>query len=341
MVGRAGRCGERCVRQSDRSLGAGSRHVRILERIRHGKNDVDGICAKRVAGTRVFGLIPTNTKWLSRPRRVDCSNLRESCLRGRRHAASRASSIRVFAGAVANTLRESSEGRVAASTRSGDGVGCHPARTDCNHCGARTLHRHRRRRHGLRTLFNLTWVLDMMGALPIAAFVLAVSVGLRRTQMIPQWLSWGGIAVAVLLALRSTTWARDGFWSPTGEYLLHRDSAGTSVDSDHEHRSSSKGDLTDRSARGTGDVGTSHVLRRHDTVIRDVTGHHGGSPDRVVMATTLSTTGASAWMARGVGGRTAHVPPVWPRMVRRERGIPRAGGSHPRTSCEEPLAAQE
>ena len=38
--------------------------------------------------------------------------------------------------------------------------------------------------------------------------------------MIPQWLSWGGVVVAVLLALRSTTWARDGFWSPTGEYLF-------------------------------------------------------------------------------------------------------------------------
>ena len=38
--------------------------------------------------------------------------------------------------------------------------------------------------------------------------------------MIPQWLSCGGVVVSVLLALRSTTWARDGFWSPTGEYLF-------------------------------------------------------------------------------------------------------------------------
>ena len=126
-----------------------------------------------------------------------------------------------FAGAVANTLRESSEGRVAATAIAAGtawvviqlvltGVTAalaHSIATDADAAG-------------VRTLFNLTWVLDMMGALPIAAFVLAVSVGLRRTQMIPQWLSWGGIAVAVLLALRSTTWARDGFWSPTGEYLF-------------------------------------------------------------------------------------------------------------------------
>ena len=35
---------------------------------------------------------------------------------------------------------------------------------------------------GVRALFNLSLVLDMLGALPIAATVLAVSVGLRRTR---------------------------------------------------------------------------------------------------------------------------------------------------------------
>ena len=34
------------------------------------------------------------------------------------------------------------------SNCSGNGVGCHSARTNRNHRGARTLHRHRRRRHG-------------------------------------------------------------------------------------------------------------------------------------------------------------------------------------------------
>ena len=127
----------------------------------------------------------------------------------------------MFAGAVANTLRESSEGRVAATALAAGTAWvviqlvltaitaalAHSIATDADATG-------------IRPLFNLSWVLDMMGALPIAAFVLAVSVGLRRTQMIPQWLSWGGVVVALLLALRSTTWARDGFWSPTGEYLF-------------------------------------------------------------------------------------------------------------------------
>jgi hypothetical protein len=38
--------------------------------------------------------------------------------------------------------------------------------------------------------------------------------------MIPAWLSAAGIGVAALFILRSTNWATDGFWSPTGEYLF-------------------------------------------------------------------------------------------------------------------------
>ena len=38
--------------------------------------------------------------------------------------------------------------------------------------------------------------------------------------MIPDWLSWAGIGVALLFGLRLTNWASDGFWSPTGEYLF-------------------------------------------------------------------------------------------------------------------------
>ena len=38
--------------------------------------------------------------------------------------------------------------------------------------------------------------------------------------MIPGWLSWAAIGVAVLFGLRITNWASDGFWSPTGGYLF-------------------------------------------------------------------------------------------------------------------------
>lgn len=126
-----------------------------------------------------------------------------------------------FAGAVANTLRERGEGRVAA-TAIATGAAWAAIQLVLTAIGAALAHSVATDGDatGVRALFTLSWVLDMLAALPIAVFVLAVSVGLRRTQLIPQWLSWGGVVVAVLLALRSTTWARDGFWSPTGEYLF-------------------------------------------------------------------------------------------------------------------------
>jgi hypothetical protein len=72
----------------------------------------------------------------------------------------------------------------------------------------------------VHALFNLTWALDVVAAIPSAVFFLAASLGLMRTRMIPAWLSWAGIGVAALFILRSTNWARDGFWSPTGEYVF-------------------------------------------------------------------------------------------------------------------------
>lgn len=126
-----------------------------------------------------------------------------------------------FAAAIANTLRERGEGRVAATVLAAAAAWV-PIQLVLTAIGAALAHSIAADGDAavVRALFSLSWVLDMLGALPIAVFALATSIGLRRTQMTPEWLSWGGIAVAVLLALRSTTWARDGFWSPTGEYLF-------------------------------------------------------------------------------------------------------------------------
>lgn len=126
-----------------------------------------------------------------------------------------------FAGSIANTLRERGQGRVAATLIAAasafaavqlvlTGIGAALAHSIAADGDAAVV----------RALFNLSWVLDMLAALPSAAFVLTAAVGLRRTQAIPGWLSWAGIAVAGLFVLRSTTWARDGFWSPTGDYLF-------------------------------------------------------------------------------------------------------------------------
>lgn len=126
-----------------------------------------------------------------------------------------------FAAAIANMLRESGEGRAAATAIAGatafvtlqlvlTGIGASLAYSIAG-AGDEGV---------VKALFDLQWLLDMFAALPVALFVLASSVGFMRTRAVPSWLSWAGIVVAALFLLRATTWAKDGFWSPTGEYLF-------------------------------------------------------------------------------------------------------------------------
>ena len=125
-----------------------------------------------------------------------------------------------FGGALANTLRNRGEGRVAATI-----VGAVAAFVSVQlvNTAVNAILAHSVARAGdegvAQALFNLQWGLDVVAAIPSAVFFLAASVGLMRTSMIPAWLSWGGIAVAALFILRSTNWAREG-WSPTGEYVF-------------------------------------------------------------------------------------------------------------------------
>jgi hypothetical protein len=126
-----------------------------------------------------------------------------------------------FVAAVANSLRERGEGRVAATLVGAVAafVGVQLVATALNDVLAFSV-----ARAGepavTKALFDLTWTLDVLAAVPSAVFFLAASVGLRRTGMIPDWLGWAGIGVAGLFVLRVTNWASDGFWSPTGEYLF-------------------------------------------------------------------------------------------------------------------------
>jgi len=71
-----------------------------------------------------------------------------------------------------------------------------------------------------KAFFDLQWTLDVLAAVPALVFFLAVGIGLLRTGMAPRWLALAALGIAVLFALRTTNWAGDGFWSPTGEYLF-------------------------------------------------------------------------------------------------------------------------
>ena len=126
-----------------------------------------------------------------------------------------------FAGTLANNLRERGEGRVAATV-----IGAVATFTAIQFVGTalNAVLAYSVAGSGeagvTKALFDLTWALDVLAAVPSAVFFLAASVGLRRTAMIPGWLSWAAIGVALLFGLRITNWASDGFWSPTGEYLM-------------------------------------------------------------------------------------------------------------------------
>ena len=126
-----------------------------------------------------------------------------------------------FGGALANTLRNRGEGRVAATIVGAVAVFVSIQLTTT---ALNAMLAHSVAGSGdegvTQALFGLTWGLDVVAAIPSAVFFLTASVGLKRTGMIPAWLTWGGVAVAALFILRSTNWAREGFWSPTGEYLF-------------------------------------------------------------------------------------------------------------------------
>ncbi len=126
-----------------------------------------------------------------------------------------------FAAAIANTLRDSGEGRVGATVIAGATafVSLQLALTGMAASLAYSV------AGGgdpgvTKALFDLQWVLDMFAALPAAVFVLSSSVGFMRTRAVPAWLCWVGLGLAALFLLRTTNWARDGFWSPTGEYIF-------------------------------------------------------------------------------------------------------------------------
>lgn len=126
-----------------------------------------------------------------------------------------------FAAAIANTLREGGEGRVGATVIAGatafvtlqlalTGIAASLAYSVAGGGDPGVT----------KALFDFQWVLDMFAALPAAVFVLSSSVGFMRTRAVPAWLCWAGVGLAALFLLRTTNWARDGFWSPTGEYIF-------------------------------------------------------------------------------------------------------------------------
>jgi hypothetical protein len=125
-----------------------------------------------------------------------------------------------FAGAVANVLRDGGEGRLGATTVAIAGaiVGLQFGVQALSESLAMNV-AEAGDEGVLQALNTMSWTGDAFGAFLIAGFIGAATVGLVRTGIVARWFAWFGLIATVLVGLRGTTLASDGFWSPSGGYL--------------------------------------------------------------------------------------------------------------------------
>jgi hypothetical protein len=67
-------------------------------------------------------------------------------------------------------------------------------------------------------LNDLTWALLVLSSFPVAMVIMSGSFGLWRAGILSGRGFALGVTAMVLLLLRATTWADDGFWAPDGAY---------------------------------------------------------------------------------------------------------------------------
>jgi hypothetical protein len=67
-------------------------------------------------------------------------------------------------------------------------------------------------------LNDLTWVLVVLTAFPVGMLIMSGSFGLWRVGILSNRGFALGVTAMVVVLLRATTWASDGFWAPDGAY---------------------------------------------------------------------------------------------------------------------------
>jgi hypothetical protein len=67
-------------------------------------------------------------------------------------------------------------------------------------------------------LNDLTWVLVVLTAFPVGMLIMSSSFGLWRAGILSNRGFALGVTAMVLVLLRATNWASDGFWAPDGAY---------------------------------------------------------------------------------------------------------------------------
>lgn len=69
-------------------------------------------------------------------------------------------------------------------------------------------------------LFHMTVLMDTLGGILFAGFFFAVGGAAVRTNVLPSAWGWVTGLLGLLFAITATAWSRDGFWSPTGEWVI-------------------------------------------------------------------------------------------------------------------------
>ena len=67
-------------------------------------------------------------------------------------------------------------------------------------------------------LNDLVWILLVLSAFPTGMFIMSGSFGLWRAGLLSNRGFALGVTALLLVLLRATTWASDGFWAPHGAY---------------------------------------------------------------------------------------------------------------------------
>ena len=152
-----------------------------------------------------------------------------------------------FAATVANNFRERGQGRVGATI-----IGAVAVFVSVQFVatGLNAVLAHSVAGEGdagvTRALFELTWTLDVLAAVPSAIFFLAAGLGFLRTGMIPTWLSWAALRRRGAVRATSHELGERRLLVSDGRIRVHPDSGRAALDPRDEHRSRAGGSLPPR-----------------------------------------------------------------------------------------------
>jgi hypothetical protein len=70
----------------------------------------------------------------------------------------------------------------------------------------------------VKALGDVQWLIQTLVGFPATVFAAATGIAILRSGILDRRLGWASIAGAVVFAISTTTFARDGFWAPDGGY---------------------------------------------------------------------------------------------------------------------------